>query len=137
MSTRRERAYTRAPSWRALGSVVTESHTNAFAMATLLRWFKPARARPSTALLLRFAAKMHWHLPTSRPQKLRLLRSALVASIAAAGVSGLGAACEAGALSRADALFDANEYAQLADLLRAALSSRPDDAQLLWCAAGS
>ena len=109
-------------------------------MATLLRWFKPARAVPSTALLLRFAAKMHWHLPTSRPQKLRPLRSALVASIAAAGVSGLGAACEAGALSRlsrADALFDANEYAQLADLLRAALSSRPDDAQLLWCAAGS
>ena len=99
--------------------------------ARLLRWFKPASALPSTALLLRFASKRHWPLPTSRPQALRPLRSALVASLAA-GLSGLGAACEVGALSRADALFDANEYAQLADLLRTALSSRPDDAQLLW-----
>ena len=99
--------------------------------ARLLRWFKPASALSSTALLLRFASKRHWPLPTSRPQTLRPLRSALVASLAA-GLSGLGAACEVGALSRADALFDANEYAQLADLLRTALSSRPDDAQLLW-----
>ena len=58
------------------------------------------------ALLLRFASKRHWPLPTSRPQTLRPLRSALVASLAA-GLSGLGAACEVGALSRADALFDA------------------------------
>ena len=97
--------------------------------ARLLRWFKPASALPSIRLL-RFASKRHWPLPTSRPQTLRPLRSALVAS--AAGLSGLGAACELGALSRADALFDANEYPQLADLLRTALSSRPDDAQLLW-----
>jgi tetratricopeptide (TPR) repeat protein len=101
-------------------------------MAALLRWFKPASALPSAALLLRFASKRHWPLPTSRPQESRPLRSALIASITAAGVSGLGAACEVGALSRADALFDANEYAQLTDLLRTALSSRPDDAQLLW-----
>lgn len=87
--------------------------------------------RSALPLIHPVAVARHWPMPTGGPQKVRLpLRSALIASIA--GVSGLAAACEAGVVSRADALFEANEYAQLADLLRTSLSSHPDDAQLLW-----
>ena len=59
------------------------------------------------------------------------LRGAVAASVAA-GVTGLAWCKPSSVLSQADKLFDANEYTQLSELLRNALSASPDDAQLLW-----
>jgi len=67
----------------------------------------------------------------SRPHHHHLSR-ALAAGVAVASGASTLASCDASLLKRADGLFDGNEYAALAELLRKALASKPDDAQLQW-----
>ena len=90
-----------------------------------------AAARAAPAVCLRLArVPARWPVVQKMIASLSL-RGAIAAGIAM-GISSPTWCKSSSVLAQADALFDANEYTRLTDLLRQALASNPDNAQVLW-----